>query len=192
MSDAEKSDHELIVDDTSEGSPNVLVVNGSISPRLENGLIDRTSSSMLVPSNGSAPRKDATPHSPRSGTTSGSNASTPSTKRMDGEKPTTPISARLLAPSVPINGAKSPASGKALQNSSLANSVPSTVAYPTLRYPSAPPLPHASNGADPRIDALGHNGYPTTPKPPVLQQMYDPHAATRTFVGSAGIAQGKP
>lgn len=51
--------------------------NGTTSPR-ENGL-DKL------------PKKDHVgPHSPRSGTSS--NASTPSTKKLDGEKPTTPIS----------------------------------------------------------------------------------------------------
>ncbi|CAB3360755.1 Hypothetical predicted protein [Cloeon dipterum] len=75
-SDGEKSDQDLVVDDASEDP--VSPANGTASPR-ENGL-DKL-----------APKKEHVgPHSPRSGTSS--NASTPSTKKLDGEKPTTPIS----------------------------------------------------------------------------------------------------
>lgn len=75
-SDGEKSDQDLVVDDASEDP--VSPPNGTASPR-ENGLDKLTSKKDHPP-----------PHSPRSGTSS--NASTPSAKKLDGEKPTTPIS----------------------------------------------------------------------------------------------------
>lgn len=75
-SDGEKSDQDLVVDDASEDP--VSPPNGTSSPR-ENG-IDKISTKKEHPG----------PHSPRSGTSS--NASTPSTKKLDGEKPSTPIS----------------------------------------------------------------------------------------------------
>lgn len=75
-SDGEKSDQDLVVDDASEDP--VSPPNGTASPR-ENGLDKLTTKKEHPP-----------PHSPRSGTSS--NASTPSAKKLDSEKPTTPIS----------------------------------------------------------------------------------------------------
>nr|CAI5844774.1 unnamed protein product [Callosobruchus analis] len=96
-SDGEKSDQDLVVDDASEdpASP----PNGTASPR-ENGLDGG--------GGGKLPKKEhpGPAHSPRSGTSS--NASTPSAKKLDGEKPSTPIS----KPVTPTSGA-SGASGAA-------------------------------------------------------------------------------
>lgn len=83
-SDGEKSDQDLVVDDASEDP--VSPPNGTASPR-ENG-IDKLTTKKEHPA----------PHSPRSGTSS--NASTPSTKKLDGEKPTTPISKSVTPTSV--------------------------------------------------------------------------------------------
>lgn len=83
-SDGEKSDQDLVVDDASEDP--VSPPNGTASPR-ENG-IDKLSTKKEHPG----------PHSPRSGTSS--NASTPSTKKLDGDKPTTPISKSVTPTSV--------------------------------------------------------------------------------------------
>jgi hypothetical protein len=188
MSDAEKSDQDLIVDDASEG-PTSPMANGPTSPRLENGF-DRTSM-MAMPSSGvqTISKKDVAPHSPRSGTSS--NASTSSAKKMDGEKATTSMSKSAIA-------AKSSASKLLQQSSSLPNSMPPTsAAYSTLHYSSpGAPQPHSlassGTGQHPHIDVLGYNGYPAPKPSATLQQLYDPHATMRASTGSAGIAAGKP
>lgn len=93
-SDGEKSDQDLVVDDASEDP--VSPPNGTASPR-ENG-IDKI------------PKKEHPgPHSPRSGTSS--NASTPSTKKLDGDKPSTPIS----KPVTPTSGTPGAAGGSGLK-----------------------------------------------------------------------------
>lgn len=79
--------HELVVDDASEEP--VSPHNGAPSPR-ENGH-DKLQ-----------PKKEHPPHSPRSGTSS--NASTPSAKKLDTEKPTTPIS-KSVTPTSGSSGA---------------------------------------------------------------------------------------
>lgn len=84
-----------MVDDASEDP--VSPPNGTTSPR-ENG-IDKLSTKKEHPG----------PHSPRSGTSS--NASTPSTKKLDGEKPTTPISKSVT----PTSAAGSSAGGGGLK-----------------------------------------------------------------------------
>lgn len=83
-----------MVDDASEDP--VSPPNGTASPR-ENG-IDKLSK-----------KEHAPPHSPRSGTSS--NASTPSTKKLDGEKPTTPISKSVT----PTSAAASAAGGSGMK-----------------------------------------------------------------------------
>lgn len=90
-SDGEKSDQDLVVDDASEDP--VSPPNGTASPR-ENG-IDKLSSK----------KEHVGPHSPRSGTSS--NASTPSTKKLDADKPTTPISKSITPTSVASGSAGS-------------------------------------------------------------------------------------
>jgi hypothetical protein len=94
-SDGEKSDQDLVVDDASEDP--VSPPNGTTSPR-ENG-IDK-----LVPK-----KEHPGPHSPRSGTSS--NASTPSTKKLDGDKPSTPISKSVT----PTSAAGSSSGGSGLK-----------------------------------------------------------------------------
>ncbi|XP_054010187.1 protein groucho-like isoform X2 [Hylaeus anthracinus] len=184
-SDGEKSDQDLVVDDASEG-PTSPVVNGTSSPR-ENGL------DKVVPAMGAGvqTKKDVPPHSPRSGTSS--NASTPSAKKMEErEKPTTPISKPLT-----------PTSGSALGGSGLKPSgsaklhqgppppgVPS--AYPP-HYPPGPPSHHLGPaGQHPHVDMMGYNGYVAPRAPPSLQQLYDPHVAMRTPMGSVAVPGGKP
>ncbi|XP_018574154.1 transducin-like enhancer protein 4 [Anoplophora glabripennis] len=173
-SDGEKSDQDLVVDDASEDP--VSPPNGTTSPR-ENG-IDKL------------PKKEHPgPHSPRSGTSS--NASTPSTKKLDGEKPTTPIS-------------KSVTPTSAAGSSSGSGGLKPVVKPPALgQYPSYLAM---SNGAAPHdlqaAAAAGnygglHNNLPPTlnsyPRPP-LQVGYDPHNQMRAPVvpGLGGIPGGKP
>lgn len=84
-----------MVDDASEDP--VSPPNGTASPR-ENG-IDKLSTKKEHPG----------PHSPRSGTSS--NASTPSTKKLDGEKPTTPISKSVTPTSAGSAGSGAGGSG---------------------------------------------------------------------------------
>ncbi|XP_072748082.1 protein groucho-like isoform X2 [Anoplolepis gracilipes] len=205
-SDGEKSDQDLIVDDASDGPPSP-VANGTTSPR-ENGL-DKASA-ITVPTIGSTgvqtSKRDAAlapPHSPRSGTSS--NASTPSTKKMetDREKPTTPISKPLTPTSgsatvIGSGGVKtSSISSKLLQVPSVPGAVlPPTSSYPgALHYPPGPPPPHnlvpTAHGQHP-VDVLAYNGY-ATPRPSTLQ-LYDPHAAIRASVGPivGPIPGGKP
>ncbi|XP_071050806.1 protein groucho-like isoform X1 [Onthophagus taurus] len=172
-SDGEKSDQDLVVDDASEDP--VSPPNGTASPR-ENG-IDKL------------PKKEHPgPHSPRSGTSS--NASTPSTKKLDGEKPTTPIS----KPVTPTSGTPGAAGGSGLKP---------VVKPPALgQYPSY--LAGMSNGAsahDFQAAAAGaygamHNNLPPALNnyPRQLQVGYDPHSQIRAPVvpGIAGIPGGKP
>lgn len=85
QSDGEKSDQDLVVDDASEISPlspmpNQHHSNGTASPR-ENG--------MMIKKMDHQDRDRIGPHSPRSGTSS--NASTPSNKKLEDNKPSTPI-----------------------------------------------------------------------------------------------------
>ncbi|XP_054286424.1 transducin-like enhancer protein 4 isoform X1 [Macrosteles quadrilineatus] len=167
-SDGEKSDQDLVVDDASEDP--VSPPNGTASPR-ENGLEKL------------APKKEHVgPHSPRSGTSS--NASTPSTKKME-EKPTTPISKSVT----PTSGGSS-----------------STVGAPALKPLVKPPTlaqyPHYLAGAGPHeLQAAGaygalHNNLPPAlnsyPRPPLVG--YDPHSQMRAPLGPAlgGIPGGKP
>ncbi|XP_065169303.1 transducin-like enhancer protein 4 isoform X2 [Atheta coriaria] len=176
-SDGEKSDQDLVVDDASEDP--VSPPNGTASPR-ENG-IDKLSSKKEHPG----------PHSPRSGTSS--NASTPSTKKLDGEKPTTPISKSVT----PTSASGSSAGGSGLKP---------VVKPPALgQYP--PYLPGMSNGGGPhdlqaaavaaQYGAMHNSLQPSMnnpyPRPP-LQVAYDPHAPMRAPVvpGMGGIPGGKP
>jgi len=203
QSDGEKSDQDLVVDDASDGPPSP-VMNGVTSPR-ENGL-DKVSS--VVPSMGAAgvqtAKKDMAPHSPRSGTSS--NASTPSTKKMeDREKPATPISKSYTPTSGSATaaiggGIKSSTPGKLLQGPAVpSGTVPPVSAYPSsLHYPSPSlPPPHnlapVAHSQHPHVDVIAaYNGYATPRPPTALQQLYDPHAALRTSVGSVGTQGGKP
>lgn len=170
-SDGEKSDQDLVVDDASEDP--VSPPNGTTSPR-ENG-IDK-----LVPK-----KEHPGPHSPRSGTSS--NASTPSTKKLDGDKPSTPISK-----SVTPTSAAGSSSGGGLKP---------VVKPPALgQYP--PYLAGMANGGPHDLQAAGaygglHNNLPPAlnnyPRPP-LQVAYDPHSQMRAPVvpGLGGIPGGKP
>jgi groucho len=174
-SDGEKSDQDLVVDDASEDP--VSPPNGTTSPR-ENG-IDK-----LVPK-----KEHPGPHSPRSGTSS--NASTPSTKKLDGDKPSTPISKSVT----PTSAAGSSSGGSGLKP---------VVKPPALgQYP--PYLAGMSNGAPHDLQAAAaagaygglHNNLPPAlnnyPRPP-LQVGYDPHSQMRAPVvpGLGGIPGGKP
>ncbi|XP_077270398.1 protein groucho-like isoform X3 [Temnothorax americanus] len=199
-SDGEKSDQDLVVDDASDGCPSP-VMNGVTSPR-ENGL-DKVS---VVPSMGAGvqtvTKKDLAPHSPRSGTSS--NASTPSTKKMeDREKPATPISKPYTptsgsATAAISGGIKSSTSGKLLQGPSVppgsvpppAGAYPSPLHYPPPGLPPPHNLAPVAHGQHPHVDVMAaYNGYATPRPPAALQQLYDPHAALRTSVGTQG---GKP
>uniref|UniRef100_A0A0K8SNJ1 Groucho/TLE N-terminal Q-rich domain-containing protein n=6 Tax=Lygus hesperus TaxID=30085 RepID=A0A0K8SNJ1_LYGHE len=169
-SDGEKSDQDLVVDDASEDP--VSPPNGTTSPR-ENGL-DKL-----------APKKDHVgPHSPRSGTSS--NASTPSTKKME-EKPTTPISKSVT----PTSGGSS---GSVAASGAM---------KPLVKPPSLSQYPHYLAGAGPHdLQAAAgygalHNNLPPSlnsyPRPPMVG--YDPHAQMRAPpLGPAlgGIPGGKP
>ncbi|XP_034241748.1 protein groucho-like isoform X4 [Thrips palmi] len=169
-SDGEKSDQDLVVDDANEDP--VSPPNGTTSPR-ENG-IDKL-----------APKKEHVgPHSPRSGTSS--NASTPSTKKMDNEKPSTPISKSVT-----------PTSAGSANNSAAGGMKP-------LKPPSAlGQYPHYLGGAGPHDVLQGpgapyglHNNLPPSlnnyPRPPLVG--YDPHAQMRAPLGPGlgGIPGGKP
>ncbi|BES87732.1 Groucho/TLE N-terminal Q-rich domain [Nesidiocoris tenuis] len=170
-SDGEKSDQDLVVDDASEDP--VSPPNGTTSPR-ENGL------DKLVP------KKDHVgPHSPRSGTSS--NASTPSTKKME-EKPTTPISKSVT----PTSGGSS-------------ESVAASGAMKPLKPPPLSQYPHYLAGAGPHdlqaAAAAGygalHNNIPpglnSYPRPPMVG--YDPHGQMRApplAAAMGGIPGGKP
>ncbi|KAK9712320.1 WD domain, G-beta repeat [Popillia japonica] len=173
-SDGEKSDQDLVVDDASEDP--VSPPNGTASPR-ENG-IDKLSTKKEHPG----------PHSPRSGTSS--NASTPSTKKLDGDKPTTPISKSVTPTSVTPGAAGS-------------SGLKPVVKPPALgQYP--PYLAGMSNGAAPHelqaaagaYGAMHNNLQPSLnnyPRPS-LQVSYDPHPQMRAPVvpGIPGIPGGKP
>ncbi|RZF44053.1 hypothetical protein LSTR_LSTR011516, partial [Laodelphax striatellus] len=123
-SDGEKSDQDLVVDDASEDP--VSPPNGTASPR-ENGLEKMTNK-----------KEHVGPHSPRSGTSS--NASTPSTKKME-EKPTTPISKSVT----PTSGGSGGGSG----GSAGGGAGPAGAALkPVVKPPSlAAQYPHYLGGA---------------------------------------------
>ncbi|KAJ8969412.1 hypothetical protein NQ317_009514 [Molorchus minor] len=173
-SDGEKSDQDLVVDDASEDP--VSPPNGTSSPR-ENG-IDKL------------PKKEHPgPHSPRSGTSS--NASTPSTKKLDGEKPTTPISKSVTPTSV---------AGSSSGNAGLKPVVkpPALGQYPPYLAMSNGAAPHELQAAAAAGNYGGlHNNLPPAlnnyPRPP-LQVGYDPHTQMRAPVvpGLGGIPGGKP
>lgn len=194
QSDGEKSDQDLVVDDASEG-PSSPVVNGASSPPRENGL-DKAVVTSLMTAGVQTIKKDVAPPSPRSGTSS--NASTPSTKKMEErEKTATP------KPLTPTSGSgasgtasKSTTSSKLMQGVSVQgapNSLSGVAAY-SPHYPSGgppPPPPHhiAPTGQHPHVDMMAYNGYMTSRTPVSLQQIYDPHAALRAPLGIPG---GKP
>ncbi|ODM93395.1 Transducin-like enhancer protein 4 [Orchesella cincta] len=92
LSDGEKSDQDLVVDDTNEDPLTPPNGNGTASPR-ENGIDKLPSKKDHLP-----------PHSPRSGASS--NSSTPSTNKKD-EKPTTPTGKSTT----PNSGSHSSSSG---------------------------------------------------------------------------------
>ncbi|GLH03503.1 Protein groucho [Gryllus bimaculatus] len=165
-SDGEKSDQDLVVDDASEDP--VSPPNGTASPR-ENGL-DKL-----------APKKEHIgPHSPRSGTSS--NASTPSTKKLDGEKPTTPIS-KSVTPTSGGSGSSGAAGSSGLK--------------PLVKPPTLAQYPHYLPAAPPELQAgpygaLNHNLPPAInyPRPPLVS--YDPHSQMRAPLVPGGIPGGKP
>ncbi|XP_059490113.1 transducin-like enhancer protein 4 isoform X2 [Neocloeon triangulifer] len=188
-SDGEKSDQDLVVDDASEDP--VSPPNGTASPR-ENGL-DKL-----------APKKEHVgPHSPRSGTSS--NASTPSTKKLDGEKPTTPISKSVTPTS---GGSGSSAAGGSglkpiVKPPPLGNDFENQLTYldsnwiwnPTGQYP-----PYLA-GAAPHELQPGAYGAHLNNLPPSLNNYqrppivgFDPHPQMRAPLGPGlgGIPGGKP
>ncbi|CAG2065817.1 unnamed protein product, partial [Timema podura] len=163
--------------------------NGTASPR-ENGL-DKL-----------APKKEHVgPHSPRSGTSS--NASTPSTKKLDGEKPTTPISKSVTPtsggsdgekPTTPISKSVTPTSGGS--GSSVAGSSgglkpvakpPTLAQYPHYLGPGPQDLPGGPYAA------LHNNLPPLNSYPRPQLGNYDPHAQMRAPLGPGlgGIPGGK-
>ncbi|KYQ60267.1 Transducin-like enhancer protein 4 [Trachymyrmex zeteki] len=180
-SDGEKSDQDLVVDDASDGPPSP-VMNGVTSPR-ENGLDKAVSS--VVPSMGAAGvqtlgKKDMAPHSPRSGTSS--NASTPSTKKMEErEKPTTPISKSFTPTSgstaAAIGGSIKPNSGKLSQGPPMPSG---SVAPPAISYPSS--LHYPPPGLPP----------PHNLAPVAHGQHSHVDVIAATSVGSIGTQGGKP
>ncbi|KAK9712319.1 WD domain, G-beta repeat [Popillia japonica] len=169
-SDGEKSDQDLVVDDASEDP--VSPPNGTASPR-ENG-IDKLSTKKEHPG----------PHSPRSGTSS--NASTPSTKKLDGDKPTTPISKSVTPTSVTPGAAGSSGLKPVVKPPALGQ-------YPPYLAGAAPHELQAAAGA---YGAMHNNLQPSLnnyPRPS-LQVSYDPHPQMRAPVvpGIPGIPGGKP
>ncbi|CAH1100207.1 unnamed protein product [Psylliodes chrysocephalus] len=176
-SDGEKSDQDLVVDDASEDP--VSPPNGTTSPR-ENG-IDKL------------PKKEHPgPHSPRSGTSS--NASTPSTKKME-EKPPTPIS-KSVTPTSAAGSSSGSASGglKPIKQQGLGQYPP----YLAMSNGGAPHELQAAAAAAAAGNYAGlHNNIPPAlnnyPRPP-LQVGYDPHSQMRAPVvpGLGAIPGGKP
>nr|CAD7197994.1 unnamed protein product [Timema douglasi] len=167
-SDGEKSDQDLVVDDASEDP--VSPPNGTASPR-ENGL-DKL-----------APKKEHVgPHSPRSGTSS--NASTPSTKKLDGEKPTTPISKSVTPTS---GGSGSSVAGSSGGLKPVAKP-PTLAQYPHYLGPGPQDLPGGPYAA------LHNNLPPLNSYPRPQLGNYDPHAQMRAPLGPGlgGIPGGKP
>ncbi|XP_017770757.1 PREDICTED: protein groucho-1-like [Nicrophorus vespilloides] len=173
-SDGEKSDQDLVVDDASEDP--VSPPNGTASPR-ENG-IDKMSK-----------KEHPGPHSPRSGTSS--NASTPSAKKLDADKPSTPIS----KPVTPTSAAGAAPGGSGLKP---VVKPPPLGQYPYLAGMSNGGGPHDLQAAAAAAGAYGvmHNNLPPTlnnyPRPP-LQVGYDSHSQMRApVVPGIGIPGGKP
>lgn len=180
VSDGEKSDQDLVVDDASEdpASP----PNGTTSPR-ENGL-DKL--------NIKKEHNNTGPHSPRSGTSS--NASTPSAKKME-EKPSTPIS-KCVTPTSAGSGGSQAGGGAS------AGALKPIVKPPTLaHYPQylGGASPHEIQAAAAAAGAYGAHLPPTLnaayPRAPLVG--YDPHAQMRAppigpGAALAGIPGGKP
>ncbi|XP_074039114.1 transducin-like enhancer protein 4 isoform X1 [Leptinotarsa decemlineata] len=173
-SDGEKSDQDLVVDDASEDP--VSPPNGTSSPR-ENGL-DKM------------PKKEHPgPHSPRSGTSS--NASTPSTKKME-DKPSTPISKSVTPTSAAGSSSGVGGMKPVKQQGGLGQ-------YPPSYLMANGAGPHELQAAAAAGNYAGlHNNIPPAalnnyPRPP-LQVAYDPHSQMRAPVvpGLGAIAGGKP
>ncbi|GJQ88304.1 hypothetical protein Trydic_g3783 [Trypoxylus dichotomus] len=170
-SDGEKSDQDLVVDDASEDP--VSPPNGTASPR-ENG-IDKLSGKKEHPG----------PHSPRSGTSS--NASTPSTKKLDSDKPTTPIS-KSVTPTSASQGAAGSSGLKPVVKPPALGQYP-----PYLAGMSNGAAPHELQAAAGAYGAMHNNLQPSLnnyPRP----VNYDPHPQMRAPVvpGIPGIPGGKP
>ncbi|XP_077291523.1 protein groucho-like isoform X2 [Arctopsyche grandis] len=176
QSDGEKSDQDLVVDDASEDP--VSPHNGTASPR-ENG-IDKLQ-----------PKKEHVgPHSPRSGTSS--NASTPSTKKLDGDKPTTPISKSVT----PTSGGSSGGSGgqgaagvglKPVVKTPALGQYPYHMAAMNGQYSAGPHELQAAYGAAAGAGVL-HGAGLAPPYPP--RAPLQPYEALRTPL--AAIPGGKP
>lgn len=178
QSDGEKSDQDLVVDDSSEINPMSPVSNqmhnGTMSPR-ENGIIVKKmehSDSRLGP------------HSPRSGTSS--NASTPSNKKLE-DKPSTPVSKSVTPTNSQSNGLPP-------------GSMMKGVVKPPVLNPGYPPhyLGPLNGAPPPELQAAygpagvpglppGLAGYPRVP----LQPGYDPHPQLRAPPSMGGLG-GKP
>lgn len=162
-----------MVDDASEDP--VSPHNGTTSPR-ENG-IDKINL-----------KKDHVgPHSPRSGTSS--NASTPSTKKME-EKPTTPISKSVT----PTSGGSTSSGGAGGSALKPVVKPPPLGQYPYLGAAGPHELQPGAYGA-----LHNHNHLPPGyPRPPIQVSAPgyppDPHPQMRAPVvpGLAGIPGGKP
>ncbi|PSN58266.1 Transducin-like enhancer protein 4 [Blattella germanica] len=120
--------------------------------------------------------------SPRSGTSS--NASTPSTKKLDSEKPTTPIS-KSVTPTSGGSGSSTAAGASGLK----------PVKAPALgQYPHYLSGPHDLQAAA-AYGALHNNlppGLNSYPRPPLVN--YDPHSQMRAPLGPGlgAIPGGKP
>ncbi|XP_018328388.1 transducin-like enhancer protein 4 isoform X2 [Agrilus planipennis] len=177
-SDGEKSDQDLIVDDPSDDP--ISPANGTQSPR-ENGL-DKLSSK----------KEHLGPHSPRSGTSS--NASTPSAKKIENEKPSTPISKSVT----PTSGSSG---GSTAGNSGIKSSSkpPSIAQYPPYMAAMANGTPHDLQAPAASAGPYGplHNNIPpalSNYSRPSLQVGYDPHSQVRAPIvpGIGGIPGGKP
>ena len=156
-------------------------VNGTASPR-ENGL-DKVG---VPPLGSNIQKKDAPPHSPRSGTSS--NASTPSAKKMEErEKPTTPISKPLTPTSASSGSLKATAPSKSLQGPPPPGAIPGVYSH----YPPGPPLHHLPPGGQHHMDVLGYNGYGPPRGPSMPPQLYDPHGSMRVPPVPLGPAPGE-
>uniref|UniRef100_A0A336KSH6 CSON014834 protein n=1 Tax=Culicoides sonorensis TaxID=179676 RepID=A0A336KSH6_CULSO len=181
QSDGEKSDQDLVVDDSSEINPmspaSNQMHNGTMSPR-ENG--------MMVKKMDHNDRLG--PHSPRSGTSS--NASTPSNKKME-DKPSTPVSKSVTPTNSQSNGLPPGGMMKGVVKPPVLNP-----GYPHYLGPlnGGPPPELAAAygpGGIPGGMPPGMPGYPH-PRAP-LPVGYDPHPQLRALGPSLGsLAGGKP
>lgn len=184
QSDGEKSDGDLVVDDASEINPmspaqNNIHNNGTASPR-ENGMLNKKVEHQDRDRVGG-------PHSPRSGTSS--NASTPSNKKIDDNKPSTPIAKSVT----PTNS--NPSNGLSGIVKSVAKPPVLNSGYPHYLGPMNGASPHELQAA---AYAQGvHNSLPPSlnsyPRAP-LQVAFDPHQQMRTQIGPTlgSIPGGKP